>query len=138
MNESISTSYLVMIVAIVISVISTLLITFFAYSRAFKTKNKLVDIIEKYEGYNINSNAEIEQYLKDVGYNVRREEKTCPSFNGVSAIGTNSAYAYCVYEFDTNRGKYYTIHVFVNLNIPIINDVLELKVKGQSRTIYDL
>ena len=138
MSESISTSYLVMIVAIVISVISTLLITFFAYSRAFKTKNKLVDIIEKYEGYNINSNAEIEQYLKDVGYNVRRESKTCPSFNGVSAIGTNSSYAYCIYEFDTNRGKYYTIHVFVNLNIPIINDVLELKVKGQSRTIYDL
>lgn len=138
MKESISTSYLVMMVAILITVISVLIITFFSYSRAYKTKNKIVDIIEKYEGYDSRTKKEIDQYLKDVGYNVLRKSKSCPSFNGQSAMEHNSTYAYCVYEFDTNRGKYYSVYIFVNINLPIFNDFVELKVKGQSRTIYDL
>ena len=138
MEESISTSYLVMMIAIIISVLSALIITFFLFSRAHKTKNKMVDIIEKYEGYSDSATKEIDQYLKDVGYNVQRKSTNCPEFNGKSSLNDNSTYAYCVYEFDTNRGKYYTVYVFVNLNLPIIGDVLEIKVKGQTRTIYDL
>lgn len=138
MNESISTSYLVMMIAILISVISVLIITFFSYSRAYKTANKVIDIIEKYEGYNESSRKEIDQYLKDVGYSVTRRTTSCPKFNGKSSINNNSTYAYCVYKFDTTRGAYYTVHIFVNINLPLVNQIIELKVKGQSRTIYDL
>ena len=43
-----------------------------------------------------------------------------------------------IYEFSTNRGKYYTVYIFSNLNFPIINNIIEVKIKGQTRTIYDL
>ena len=63
MNESINTSFLIGMIAAFITIISLLMITFFSYSRAFKTKNKMVDIIEKYNGYNNSAKNEIEQYL---------------------------------------------------------------------------
>lgn len=149
MNESINTSFLVMMVAILITIISVLMIAFFSYSRAYKTKNKMVDIIEKYNGYTNEAKKEIEQYLKDVGYNVRRTESSCPKYNGKTSIDHSSSYAYCVYKFSTKKkdsstgkeyssGYYYTVHIFVNINLPLINDFVELKVKGQSRTIYDI
>lgn len=138
MSESIGTSYLVMMVAVIISIFSVLIITFFSFSRAHKTKNKMVDIIEKHEGYDSGTKKEIDQYLKDVGYTVKRKSVSCPRFKGQSSLNNNSTYAYCVYEFPTNRGKYYTVYIFVNINLPIINDFVELKIKGQSRTIYDL
>lgn len=138
MNESINTSFLIGMIAAFITIISLLMITFFSYSRAFKTKNKMVDIIEKYNGYNNSAKNEIEQYLKDVGYNVKRKSKSCPKYDGENSINNNSTYAYCVYEFSTNRGKYYTIYIFANLNFPVINNIIEVKIKGQTRTIYDL
>ena len=42
MNESINTSFLIGMIAAFITIISLLMITFFSYSRAFKTKNKMV------------------------------------------------------------------------------------------------
>ena len=170
MNESINTSFLIGMIAAFITIISLLMITFFSYSRAFKTKNKMVDIIEKYNGYNNSAKNEIEQYLKDVGYNVKRKSKNCPKYDGENSINNipcdnyfvyfsftknpkasdywvsskhvyinkNKTYAYCVYEFSTNRGKYYTVYIFANLNFPVINNIIEVKIKGQTRTIYDL
>lgn len=149
MNESINTSFLIMIVAVIITVIAVLMITFFSYSRAYKTKNKIIDIIESHNGYNNAAKTEIEQYLTDVGYNIRRNSNACPRYNGQNSIDNSSNYAFCVYRFATNKkdysdnkeysaGYYYTTYIFVNINIPIINDMVELKVKGQSRTIYEI
>lgn len=138
MNESINTSFLVGIIAAFISILSLLIITFFSFSRAYKTKDKMVDILEKYNGYNNKAKNEIDQYLKDVGYSVKRKSTKCPTYNGAYSLNNNSTYAYCVYEFSTNRGKYYTVYIFANLNLPVINNIIELKIKGQTRTIYDL
>ena len=41
MNESINTSFLIGMIAAFITIISLLMITFFSYSRAFKTKNNI-------------------------------------------------------------------------------------------------
>ena len=40
------------------------------YAKAFKTKNGIIDYIERYEGFNEYSQSAIDSYLDRIGYNV--------------------------------------------------------------------
>ena len=61
MKESISTSYLFMAVIIIIGLCAIVIIGGLSYSKAFKIKNRMIEIIEKYKGYTSETEADIEQ-----------------------------------------------------------------------------
>ena len=120
------------------------------YTRAFRVKNQVVNIIEQYEGpYNEEGLAKINSYIQQTSYNVTNSQMTdyisdtngeaeCPGYNGWCYV----AHDVSIDEADGERnGKYYTVVTFVNIDIPVINQIVGLgsflRVVGETRTIYE-
>ena len=98
------------------------------YTKAFRMKNKIITIYDNYNG-NCDSacNGEIVSYAKTIGYTLG-QSMSCDGYNGKGVNGL-----YC-YDEVTNKGgltgnsKYYRIITKINVEIPIINRILDLKV----------
>lgn len=125
-----------------------------SYSKAFKVKNKIISVIEQYQGYNDNAAEKIDQYIDKLGYNrasqAQAEERlgkfdtsggwTCPN---------NTGYCYKKTYVDgdengsaTGRPKsYYSVVTFVNVEIPIFEKFLPylsfFHTSGDTMTIYE-
>lgn len=146
MRESIANSYVFTIVIIFVSMILFVLVGSFSYSKAFKIKNKVIDIIEKNKGYDLAAEAEIDTFLGSAGYKVTPTKVTegCPLNNSRTAINTISKYRYCVYEVNTVRGNYYTVTIFLSFEIPIISSTpllgsaLTFEMSGETKILYEL
>ena len=157
MNESISNAMVFMIVIVVISVSAGIVLYSMGYSKTYKIKDKVIDIIELNSGYRTTANGhssdnsdavrdEIEAYLRTVGYtsdidglNVNDSSNRCPQINGKDAVNELRNYKYCIYEEKTVKGSYYTVKVYMTYNIPLIGDFFKLRysITGDSRVIFE-
>jgi len=140
MKESIANSYIFNFILVFVGIIIVLLIGSLSYSRVFKIKTRIISIIENNDGYNETVRNEIESYLKSTGYKVTGTNSTgsCPTVNGNNAINDKRNYDYCIYKFDTNRGPYYRVTVFISYDIPFISSYLRIPMSGESRIIYEV
>ncbi len=148
MKESIGNSAVFTIIIIFVGIISTILIGSLSYTKAYKIRTRMINIIEKYKGYD-NDNAklkqEIDEYLKSAGYSVIKpttnKKNVCPKYpdnNGVKAINTIDNYEYCIYRLNTVKGPYYHVTVFISFDIPVISSYLKFPISGETRIIYEL
>lgn len=138
MKESIGTTFVINIILVFLAVIGFLMIGFFGYSRAFKTKNKVIDIIEKHEGFTNAAKIEIDAYYKTIGYATNRAGKRCNNKARASETYSGTNYAYCVYQYTTGRGYYYSVTVYMTYNFPIIQSLIQIPVEGETKIIYEL
>lgn len=142
MRESIANSYVFGIVIGLIGILFLILIGSLSYSKVFKIKTRIIEIIEKNNGYNDDDvKMEIDNYLKTAGYTVTKSANrgTCSKVNDTSAINTKDKnYDYCIYRFDTFKGPYYHVTVFISFDIPIISSYLRIPVSGETKIIYEL
>lgn len=143
MKESIGNSYVFSIAIALIGVIFLILIGSLSYSKAFKIKTRIIEIIENHKGYNDSEiRDEIDDYLKTVGYVVTQNAPSlgnkCAPIDGVTAINTIKNYDYCVYRFNTVKGPYYHVTVFISFDIPVISAYLRFPVSGETRVMYEL
>ena len=151
MRESIGQSFLVTLAVTLVGIIIIILLCAVAYSKTFKIKSKLIDILEKYDQYEdvyAAASGEMESYLLSIGYRRNRNGvSNCPSEspNGTylgEAINSDfSQFHYCVYEFDSgvgeNRGKYYGVLVYIYFDFPIIGDFIEIPIYGETKVFFD-
>ncbi|HHW69459.1 MAG TPA: hypothetical protein GX747_03895 [Tenericutes bacterium] len=140
MRESIGSSFLVNVIIVFVAVMMLLLVGSLSYSRTFKIKNKIIDIIEKYEGYNASAANEIEELLSNMGYKVNAYGKQkCDTSSGGEALNDYSSnYRYCVIEYSSSRGVYYGVTAYIYFEIPLLNNVLEFPIYGETKTFYDM
>lgn len=142
MKEALGISQLYTFVIVFVSIIMLLLIGSLSYSKAFKIKTRILEIVETNKGFN-NENKEkvedeIDSFLKSAGYPVNtRNNKSCPTVKGTGAINTINNFDYCIYSFETLRGPYYRVTVFISYDIPVISAFLRIPVSGETRIIYD-
>jgi len=139
MRESVGQAFLYNLVIIFITVMIVILVGSLAYSKAYKIKNKLVDIVEKHKGYTGGAIEEINGYLSSIGYKVNPHgSQRCKTREG-GTILTNSAttYRYCVYKYEESKGTYYGVNTYIYFEFPIIGDVLEIPVYGETEVFYD-
>ncbi len=119
------------------------------YTRAFRVKNKIVNIIEEQEGYTTDAEDQIAKYITDMRYTVPVQ-----TVNSLKAKNENwncrETKGYCILEKtavkkedtpdDSYALKYYEVVTFVNIDIPVLNKFLPLsnllQVKGETRSIY--
>lgn len=155
MRESIGGSMLLYLVIIFVTVVMLLFSSILTYSKAYKIKNRIIEIIEKYESYeSFNSNnennvtEELNLDLRDAGYNVANPAK-CDNIKNNLTTGTNAKYKnlsdnkniygynYCVFEVldNLNDGQYYVVVTFVEFQFPIIGDVLTFPVYGETKIL---
>ena len=135
MKEAIGTSMIFNLVMIFVGVFIALYVGSIAYSKGFKIRNRLIDIIEKYEVYNEDARLEIEENLATVGYQIIDRE--CPDRNNAVNVDVDSDYRYCVYRYETSKGDYYGVTVFIHFDLPLIGGFLEFPLYGETRILFD-
>ena len=78
MKESIGYTSTLNIVIIFILISFAILMAIMSYSRAFKINNRIMNEIEKCEGYNTCTVKEIDRILTNYGYYTADSNFTCP------------------------------------------------------------
>lgn len=132
MKQGIGFTVTINIIAIFIVVTFAFLVTTLNYYKAYKINNAISDSVEKYEGYNSLSINEINTKLNTLGY--IKYNKECPTKYGRNLSTTSG---YCIYENGIVKGKFnYTVITYLNMNIPIINQVVDLPVKTTTESMY--
>ena len=114
MREGIGSIALYNIIIIFIAVTFSVLAGTMSYSKAFKVNNRIINAIEKYEGYNELAAIEINTKLMDIGYKLG--EGSCNKRRGYSPMeDLNPDYNFCVYQYPEEtrewNGRYSTYGV---------------------------
>ncbi len=137
MREALGSSMLFNLILIFTSVFIALMIGSIAYSKGFKVRNRIIDIIEKYDGYDKDAISEINENLMTIGYRNVGGSTNCSDHNGNKALENNSPYDYCIYRFTTSKGDYYGVTVYVQFDVPIIGAFLKFPLYGETRVLFN-
>ncbi len=148
MRQAIGTTWIMQLVIIFMLIFVAFLALTINYTKAFKIKNELVTIIEKYEGLNYGTSNQsgsidlINNYLQYNGYTVKGscdEGSYGATSLGEDAILSNAVkgqkYYYCVEEVSTkgastpNRARY-KIKIFFKFSLPILGDLVTFNIDG--------
>lgn len=159
MRESLGGSMLLNLVIIFAGLVIVFFISILSYSKAYRVKNRIVEIIEKYDTYvelSGSSNAnlvteEINPDLKNAGYdasdptrctNIRKRliDNSNGKYNAKDLSNNKNIYGYnyCVFEVTNSvnkTGKHYVVVTFIRFEIPIIGDVLTFPVYGETKIL---
>ena len=129
MKESIGMSTILNIIIIFIVSVFAAIAGIISYNKAFKVSTRIGDAIERAEGYNDISKAEINRILGSLGY--RKGTINCGS-NGQ----TDGLYMYCVYPIAKVNDHYqYEVLTYMYFDFPIINE-LKVSIKTKTDFIY--
>ena len=149
MRESIGYTYTLNIVIIFILIAFAILMAIMSYSKAFKINNRIMNEIEKCEGYNTCAVNEINRILSSYGYSGAAAH--CPERDGVKAMDSLNNFEMCVYYentenksdnvfnryLDNGDHKYrYGVLTFYHVDLPLINR-FRLPVYTRTNWIYD-
>ena len=137
MREAIGGTWIFSIVVVFIVLFSSYLAISVNYSKAFKVKDGIINILEKGEGYNTSTDDEIKEYLSNVGYNVYNK---CEGYTGkLPSTNNSNSYKYCI-KATTNeeniKRTYYSVKVFFKLDLPILGSIFVFPVTGETKAIY--
>ncbi len=114
------------------------------YSKAFRMKNFVISNIERYDGYgcfqdrasgNTDCRNKIEEGAKSIGYSPTTLLR-CDT--GDLYVNSDSLFCYKEQISVSGNNRYYTIVTQVDINIPIINNIMGLsffQVHGDTRVI---
>ena len=159
MREAIGNSWLFSVVIVLLIVIIMVLAGSSTYTKAYKVKNKIIEVIETNGTWDNSGVSEVEAYLNKVGY-----KKTNGNSCSVSGVN-NSHYNYCVKledETETvsngdicktcvqnkdrnqcvqcrqallNSSKKYKITAYMYLDLPIIGSMIKIPVTGETKNL---
>lgn len=153
MRESIGTSWVMGISIVFILIFSAYLAVILNYSKTFKAKNTVLNIIEKYEGFNSGSSggmAVVNNYLVSSGY---QETGKCEVgyYGATTLTGNNSdneykyiaeatdeKFHYCIKKVSFVNGKtkrensYYRVILFTKTDLPVLGNVLTFTAQGRT------
>jgi len=139
---------------VTLNIIITFIIIIFAFLSAAliffksnKVSNIITNAIEKYEGYNRPAINEISSKLDSIGYNknkincassVKSSDKTGTTCSLMSTYdNANGTKGYCIYYCNEGNYYYYKIRTNMMINIPIINNVLNIPIYTNTNRLYD-
>lgn len=140
MREGIGSIALYNIIIIFIVVTFAILAGTMSYSKAFKSNNRIINIIEKYEGYNGLAAKNIDLFLSSIGYQAEPGTK-CPKRNGNEPMDTlNPNYKFCVYPYVENtkayNGRYVTYGVVTYIRMDVLGFAIRIPVHGKSNRVF--
>ncbi len=151
MRESIGGTWLLGFVVLFIVLFSAYLAYSINYTKAFKTKNYIINTIEENEGfskYNGTISAVSDDALKECReteckvYYYLRNAGTATTTIDSSKCGDTKYYnegGYCVRKITTtNGGAYYKVTTFINIEIPLIWKTFTIPIKGETKVIYNV
>lgn len=156
MRESIGGIQLFSIVVVLILLFSGVMALTINHSNAFTVKDKIVQIIEKYESFDITKdcthgcNPALQDITEMLVLDSYRQEGPCNRQDyepnqigayrrdGIHSSGNNPS-SFCIYKIKSEgniESYYYKVEVFYGLDIPILKSVFRLKVTGETKKLY--
>lgn len=148
MKEAIGQTISLQVILVFLVFLNAFLAFSVNYTKAFRVKNKVINELEQNEGLNPTARENINDYLDRVGYNVKISADRSGCKNGVcitphcaGTIGSDTSICPQNGGNVSNYRVYYTVETYININLPIINQILKqdlaiLKVQGDTSTIY--
>ncbi len=150
MRESIGTTWIYGLVLTFTLIFSGFLVLALSYSKAYKLKNEMTSMIEKYEGlttvgaYNNGGSIKIiNQYLKNANYSAKG---VCNSgeygsndltTETLEAAVQNEKYYYCVsYTTNSKCRSIFRVTLFYDFNLPVLGKLGKYSVSGQTNEIF--
>lgn len=145
--------------AMILNIVITFMIIFFslligsmAYSKAYKTKNYLINMIDKYESektyegeitFDDEWDNEVNEYLGKIGYIISKN--ACPKKEGYMIRRQHkSGYDYCIYikyqikpEDKNNivRSRYnYMALVYMKFDLPVVGNFIKIPITGETKS----
>lgn len=145
MRDAVGGAFMIKVFIVFLLVYIVFIAVAFNYARAFRVKNKIIDIIEQNEGIDnfnntsgvigqINTNLNTYKYRSDI------KEEDC-KFNNTSNNYYNQEYGYCIAEYNSTSkyenitAKYYKVTTFATIEFPFFNLKFEIPVKGETRKV---
>lgn len=139
MRESIGSAFLYNMIIVFIVIVFAILAATLTYYKAFKVNTRIINSIEKFEGYNDLALKNIQNTLTTIGY-MFREDHSCPrTKNGGKLETEDKKFRYCVYFFDNdgdNKHYSYGVITYITLDFPILNRFLQIPIYTKSNRIY--
>ena len=153
MRDAIGSTWIFSLVISFTLIFAGFLVLALSYSKAYKVKNEMTSMIEKYEGLTNNDALNgkgsiqiINQYLNNSGY---RAKGTCQigdyaaddlSLNTlveVNAGNSGKEYYYCVSTSTNSKtcSTLFRITVFYDFNLPILGDLQKYSISGQTNEV---
>lgn len=146
MRQSIGATWILQLVIIFMLIFVGFLALTINYTKAFKIKNELITIIEKYEGVTTGDNGSValmNNYLRHNGYSIMG--KCEAGYYGLSSldntaltpVSENSKYYYCVKKTNARSNTFneranYEIVTFFKFNLPFLGDLFTFQVNGNT------
>ena len=165
MKESVGYTVTLNIVITFIIIVFTFLSAALIYLKSNKVSKSITEIVEKYEGYNDVAKNDIQNKLSSIGYN--KKNVSCERYYNRINVNernnkcklelnhknnnyglTDGSEGYCVFmcreripvSEDGSKVEwyyYYKISTNLMLNIPIINNLLDIPIFSNTNRLYD-
>lgn len=139
MREATGNALLTMMMTSIIAIIMIFFVGSISYSKSYRIKNYIINQIEENGKWNNELEGELDQYFKEVGYNIKRNNSICPVLNDNNCDKNNlyrGSYEACIYECGNNN-KYYKVITYMKFDFPVIGNSLKLKVQGETKPFND-
>ena len=145
MRQAIGSTWLMQLVIIFMLMFVAFLALSINYTKAFKTKNELVNMIEEREGIGSGEDKGALMLINNyLNYNNYSKKGHCEANEyGVSnlndanleAVEEGNKYYYCVKKIPTSTDTLpdrarYQIRIFFNFSLPVIGDIFTFSVEG--------
>ena len=156
MRDAMGGTWLTGLVIIFIFLFAGFLAYSISYTKAFRAKNEILNLIERNEGFTTSANnldnitddalkndpsveGKAFNYIKSLGYNYTIFDGTndpCTRNN----LGEKQKGGYCLIKYCPKSGEsekvYYKVTTFIALSIPIINVTIKLPISGETKALY--
>ena len=141
MRETVGATWVYQLVIIFMLIFVAFLALTMNYTKAFKIKNDVVSIVEKYEGFSKKSVSIINNYLLSSGYTTMN---SCYSgemgsqdlkSNVLKSATSGQKYYYCVSKLPTATGTKldrakYRVRIFFRFDLPVIGHLYTFEAEG--------
>ena len=153
MKQSISSTWSLQVVIFFILIFAAFLTLVIQYSKAYRVKNEVLTILEKYEGLSTTSRDVIANYLANQSYNTYGSCNTDEEgwYGAIDKESFEKAkkgekYLFCIKENElcarrdkeTSKCKsykyYYNVTFFYKFHLPVLGELNTFSVAGKTKT----
>ena len=142
MREAFGGAFMIKLMLIFLAIYIAFIAVALNYAKAFRVKNKIIDIIEQSEGIDYIDRSEgsvignINTYLNSVSYYVKLTNIENKNTEGVNCYENG----YCIEEYtgpvnDGVTSKYYKVTTYININFPFFKLNFNIPITGETRKI---
>ena len=137
MKDAVGGGLLLNLVVIFTSIIILFFVGIIAYSKAYKIKNRVIEVIERYETFDKKAVDELKVDLLRAGYRTATNEQIRAKCGSDSlTYGVGAGFLYCVYgDNSSTTGDTFKVVTYVRFDFPVIGDLITIPVKGETKVL---